>query len=241
MHYVISDIHGCYNEYITALKAINFSNNDILYILGDCIDRGYASIKVLQDMMCRPNVIPIVGNHEYMAVKALKELCVEMTEKNVETQITMDTILYYTEWMLNNGHGTLEELRSLSNSEKNDILDYLGNFSLYEKVCVNGKKYLLVHGGLEPFSEGMNLEDFSVAQLLFSRADLDRIYFYDTYTITGHTPTISEEGNMGTVIKRNNHISIDCGCVFGYNLAVYCMETDTEIYIPSECQHKHQG
>ena len=57
--YVISDIHGCYNEYITALKTINFSDNDILYILGDCIDRGYASIKVLQDMMFRPNVIPI--------------------------------------------------------------------------------------------------------------------------------------------------------------------------------------
>ncbi len=236
MHYVISDIHGCYNEYITALKTINFSDNDILYVLGDCIDRGYASIKVLQDMMCRPNVIPIVGNHEYMAVKALKKLCVEITEENVETQITIDTMRYYTEWMLNSGLGTLEELRSFSNSEKNDFLDYMEDFSLYERVCVNGKKYLLVHGGLEPFSEGMNIDDFSVPQLLFSRANLDRTYFYDTYTITGHTPTINEEGNMGTVIKRNNHISIDCGCVFGYNLAVYCMETDTEIYVPSEFQ-----
>lgn len=236
MHYVISDIHGCYNEYITALKTINFSDNDILYVLGDCIDRDYASIKVLQDMMCRPNVIPIVGNHEYMAVKALKKLCVEITEENVETQITIDTMRYYTEWMLNSGLGTLEELRSFSNSEKNDFLDYMEDFSLYERVCVNGKKYLLVHGGLEPFSEGMNIDDFSVPQLLFSRANLDRTYFYDTYTITGHTPTINEEGNMGTVIKRNNHISIDCGCVFGYNLAVYCMETDTEIYVPSEFQ-----
>lgn len=236
MHYVISDIHGCYNEYITALKTIDFSDNDILYVLGDCIDRGYASIKVLQDMMCRPNVIPIVGNHEYMAVKALKKLCVEITEENVETQITIDTMRYYTEWMLNSGLGTLEELRSFSNSEKNDFLDYMEDFSLYERVCVNGKKYLLVHGGLEPFSEGMNIDDFSVPQLLFSRANLDRTYFYDTYTITGHTPTINEEGNMGTVIKRNNHISIDCGCVFGYNLAVYCMETDTEIYVPSEFQ-----
>ena len=236
MHYVISDIHGCYNEYITALKTINFSDNDILYVLGDCIDRGYASIKVLQDMMCRPNVIPIVGNHEYMAVKALKKLCVEITEENVETQITIDTMRYYTEWMLNSGLSTLEELRSFSNSEKNDFLDYMEDFSLYERVCVNGKKYLLVHGGLEPFSEGMNIDDFSVPQLLFSRANLDRTYFYDTYTITGHTPTINEEGNMGTVIKRNNHISIDCGCVFGYNLAVYCMETDTEIYVPSEFQ-----
>lgn len=228
MHYVISDIHGCYNEYITALKTINFSDNDILYVLGDCIDRGYASIKVLQDMMCRPNVIPIVGNHEYMAVKALKKLCVEITEENVETQITIDTMRYYTEWMLNSGLGTLEELRSFSNSEKNDFLDYMEDFSLYERVCVNGKKYLLVHGGLEPFSEGMNIDDFSVPQLLFSRANLDRTYFYDTYTITGHTPTINEEGNMGTVIKRNNHISIDCGCVFGYTPSAFVQSVQPE-------------
>lgn len=43
MHYVISDIHGCYNEYIKALKKVNFNDNDTLYVLGDCIDRGYAS------------------------------------------------------------------------------------------------------------------------------------------------------------------------------------------------------
>lgn len=42
MHYVISDIHGCYNEYIKALKKVNFNDNDTLYVLGDCIDRGYA-------------------------------------------------------------------------------------------------------------------------------------------------------------------------------------------------------
>ena len=30
MHYVISDIHGCYNEYRKALKAIDFSGSDIL-------------------------------------------------------------------------------------------------------------------------------------------------------------------------------------------------------------------
>lgn len=114
MHYVISDIHGCYNEYITALKTINFSDNDILYILGDCIDRGYASIKVLQDMMFRPNVIPIVGNHEYMAVKVLEYLCVEITEENVETQITADTMRYYTDWMFNGGDSTIEEFNQLS-------------------------------------------------------------------------------------------------------------------------------
>lgn len=234
MHYVISDIHGCYNEYIKALKKVNFNDNDTLYVLGDCIDRGYASIKVLQDMMYRPNVIPIVGNHEFIALKVLEDLCTEITEENAETKITLEIMQHYTDWMCNGGEHTIKEFRALSLSEKYDILDYLGDFSLYEEVFVNDKKYLLVHGGLEPFSNGMNVEDFSVPQLLFSRANLNKTYFQDKYTITGHTPTISEQGNQGTIIKRNNHISIDCGCVLGYNLAIYCLETDTEEYISSD-------
>ena len=66
MRYIIADIHGCYNEYINLLKKINFSDNDILYILGDVVDRGPEPIKILQDMMKRSNVFLIIGNHEFM-------------------------------------------------------------------------------------------------------------------------------------------------------------------------------
>lgn len=50
-------------------------------------------------------------------------------------------------------------------------------------------------------------------------------------TITKLTPTITEYGNNDSIIKRNNHISIDCGCVYGYKLAVSCIDTDMEVYI----------
>lgn len=232
MHYVISDIHGCYKEYKKALEIINFNDSDTLYILGDCIDRGYDSVKVLKDMMCRANVVPIVGNHEYMALTVLKDLCVEITEENVQTQLNVETLQKYTDWIQNGGDKTAREFRALPYDEKLEILDYLGDFSIYEKVRVKGRNYLLVHGGLEPFHAGMAVDDFSITQLLFSKADYDKMYFRDTFTITGHTPTIMVPGNKGTVIKKNNHIAIDCGCVFGYNLAVYCMETDSEVYIP---------
>lgn len=33
--YVMSDIHGCYHEYIKMLELINFNSNDTLYIIGD--------------------------------------------------------------------------------------------------------------------------------------------------------------------------------------------------------------
>ena len=54
--YVISDIHGCYEEYMDLLEKINFSGQDELYVLGDSMDRGPEPIRVIRDLMGRPNV-----------------------------------------------------------------------------------------------------------------------------------------------------------------------------------------
>ena len=71
MKYVIADVHGDYEKYTKMLELIQFSEEDELYVLGDVLDRGENGLKILQDMMLRPNVIPILGNHEYMASVAL--------------------------------------------------------------------------------------------------------------------------------------------------------------------------
>ncbi len=39
MHWAISDIHGCYEEYRALLEKISFSPRDTLYFLGDAVDR----------------------------------------------------------------------------------------------------------------------------------------------------------------------------------------------------------
>ena len=44
MIYVISDIHGHYDEFMKMLKMIDFKDEDILYVLGDCIDKGSKSV-----------------------------------------------------------------------------------------------------------------------------------------------------------------------------------------------------
>ena len=53
MTYAISDIHGCYEEYIKLLEKINFSEDDTLYILGDICDRGEKPMEVYNDIMTR--------------------------------------------------------------------------------------------------------------------------------------------------------------------------------------------
>ncbi|MFT5168289.1 MAG: serine/threonine protein phosphatase 1, partial [Saprospiraceae bacterium] len=38
--YAISDIHGCAKTFKALLEQISFSKEDVLYLLGDYVDRG---------------------------------------------------------------------------------------------------------------------------------------------------------------------------------------------------------
>lgn len=63
--YVISDIHGCYKEFLTMLDKIRFSDTDQLVLAGDYIDKGKQSYEILQWIgNCPANVVFIRGNHD---------------------------------------------------------------------------------------------------------------------------------------------------------------------------------
>ena len=49
--YVISDIHGEYDKFITLLEKIDLKDSDTLYILGDVVDRGPNPVKTLLKLM----------------------------------------------------------------------------------------------------------------------------------------------------------------------------------------------
>ena len=231
MVYVVSDIHGEYEAYKKLLEKINFSSDDDMYILGDCIDRGDEPIKLLQDMMLQPNVFPVIGNHEYMAIKVLKSLMEEVTEESVAQTLSPTLMQSLLLWQENGGGVTLEQFQKLSIDDRHYILEYLEDFSLYETVEVNGESYVLVHAGLDNFREDRPLDDYSLHELIFNAPDYDRVYFKDKYLVTGHMPAISQENNSGQVIIKNNHISIDCGKVFGGKLAAFCLDTHEAFYV----------
>ena len=48
---------------------IELKDDDTIFVLGDVIDRGNNPIKILQDMMHRTSVVPLLGNHDYMALR----------------------------------------------------------------------------------------------------------------------------------------------------------------------------
>ena len=57
MHYVCSDIHGQYDLYQQLLQKLDLQESDILYVIGDAIDRGPDSLAILKDIMSRKNEV----------------------------------------------------------------------------------------------------------------------------------------------------------------------------------------
>lgn len=224
MNYVVSDIHGCYNEYIKALELINFSDNDNLYILGDCMDRGENSVAILMDIIQRKNVYAICGNHDIEALCFIKELLFnETSSQNSALMTDSDT------WFNNGGEKSFNQFKQLSESDARMLLDYIENLPHYIELEVNGVKYLLLHGGLEPFDPNKNVSEYTKKQIINSRINSNIKYFDNIFTITGHTQTPDKK-----ILKINNHIAIDCGCAYGGSLAIYCLETKKEFYVKGD-------
>jgi len=116
---------------------------------------------------------------------------------------------------------------------REEVLNFLEDFSLYEELTVGEKQYLLVHGGLGGFTPEKRIEEYSLHDLVWTRPDYQKEYVADTYLVTGHTPTqtIPENDNPGYIYKKYHHIAIDCGACFPEGrLAAICLETGEEFY-----------
>ena len=174
-------------------------------------------------MMEHENIIPIFGNHDIDAYLSLIMIYDNRLDENDRR---------YMWWLTQGGKTTIEEFNKLNKNKQSDILSYLEEFRHYEELKVNGKNYLLVHGGLKNFSLEKPISSYRLFDLVWERPDYDTVYFLDKIIISGHTPTKFIDINMkGKIIKKNNHIAIDCGCVFGYGLGCICLDTMEEFYI----------
>ena len=233
MNYVISDIHGEYRKLSEILDKINFSKYDHLYVLGDIIDRGAHPVKALQKLMTMPNVTCLVGNHELMEMPNLKTMMEETSEISLD-KFTEDECEELLVWMYNGADTTIYEFLQLSFEERKDIVNFIGDFTSYEELCINGQQYILVHAGFDNFSKEKKPDDYSLQELVWTRTDYSNAYFDDKIVVSGHTPTqlIACNQNPGYIYKGNNHIAIDCGaCMAGGRLATVCLETGEEFYV----------
>ncbi len=231
MIYAISDLHGDYEKYAAMLKKIQFSEADTLYVLGDVIDMGADGLRILMDMSARPNVFPIIGEHEFRALPLLRHLKGSLSEKTA-ANFDADTMRAFAEWGKQGGQETVRAFRAMPKDDRAWILEYLEEFVPYEEVTAGGREFVLVHAGLENFSAERPLDDYRLEEMLYTAPDYGRVYFKDRVLVTGHRPTAEIHPDYkGRIFSLNNHLAIDCGAAYGLPLGCVRLDDLAEFYV----------
>ena len=197
MVYVMSDIHGNLPAYRSIMKQIKLKPEDKLYVLGDIIDRYPDGIRILRELMQKPNVHMLLGNHEYMMLQALVH--------NNERMLRI--------WYRNGGISTHNSIKHTRKDVRQEIFNYLTSLPINIDIEVNGIKYKLIHGSpLENYYRERRFwktpEEFAVWERWNECDPVPEGYIL----IFGHTPTINLNNISPMIVwKSDEAIGIDCG------------------------------
>ncbi len=235
-HYVMTDLHGNYDDYLAMLQSICFDKSDTLYILGDLCDRGPEAAKLYLDVMNRENVFCIMGNHEKMAVDALEG----MVGQGLADPALMANSNWFSIalWVENGGQSTAQSLLQLSPEDRARVLNFIRELPLHRTLKLGDREYVMVHGGLSGYTPEKALEDYDVDDLVWDRPD-QKAHFWpgeNKVLLVGHTPTFYLQDQKPAAIYRGggNVIFLDCGAAYkeyGGRLGCLCLETGEEFYV----------
>lgn len=232
MIYVIGDIHGDKEKYDAMLEKLSPTDNDTVFVLGDIINVSDKGIEILQDMMYRPNVYPVSGEHEYMAKKIFPLISGYSSIEEASEKLSGEDKELFEKWLTMKSTKTTEDFLSLDEEGKESIIDYLSEFEPYEEITAGGKDFVLCHSGIDGFEEDKDLSEYDEEAFVYADTDYNRIYFPDKYLVTGHTPTaLIDRSLTGKVYSKKRHLAIDCGCGYGGRLAAVCLDKLKVYYI----------
>lgn len=230
---IIGDVHGCFEELLDLLEALNFHPDKMkLIFVGDLVDRGPRSVdcvRFVRSMCKNGDAECITGNHENNHVRRRShEIRKALTGKEnpMKPLSPLDT----------------EAHRNLSDED----IDWMRKLPLKLHLKDN---WWAIHGGLEP---AYSFEEQSPNQIIRCRYVNEKgravplgkdksqpegsIYWTDMWNgpqsiVYGHcvhslhTPLIDVRPND---VKC---IGIDTGCVYGGHLTGYLLEQNTFVKV----------
>lgn len=212
-HYAISDLHGSIEIFNKIKKYIN--HDDVVFVLGDVVDRGYGSLEILDYIMRNENQFRMIkGNHEQMMAEAIE-----------------NNDLYL--WLMNGGRETYESYMELSIQTQGKILYYINRLPniLYYK------NYILSHAGFDFRIK----EDINEENLLWDRSHIDAVdeLYSDGYIqVFGHTAVQSilhdYQPIKCDIYEQPHKLLIDVGAVFSGRLAMVDLDDKKVLYFDKD-------
>ena len=166
---------------------------------------------ILQQLRAMPNVVMLLGNHEYMMLDALYNI---PDEEDGYADYLREKRLNL--WYRNGGDVTHRYLKHIRKSVRQEILEYLDKLPVNIEIMVNGQKYLLTHAAPEDeyLNSSMKHRDGREFAVWHRYRSHDR--GPDDYTVIfGHTPTTEHQlAKPATIWNGRNLIDIDCGAAY---------------------------
>jgi serine/threonine protein phosphatase 1 len=220
---IISDIHGQLEMFEHLLSDLEYDpNQDQLILLGDYVDRGPDSNKVLDKVieLKAQGALVLKGNHEDMMIKAL----------------TTDDEDAWIRWAHRNGGGNTLQSYGFNESEfivpedKEFVKPMLRSETLNKHLMfiqnldtiIERDDYIFVHAGVHPTSPIAETDPYV---LMWIREEFHNGYDGDKTVIFGHTPTTilhNDKDNHAIYFGENRIIGIDGAAAYGGQLN--CLE-----------------
>ncbi len=205
------------------LKVLELSHydptKDRLILLGDYVDRGPESNRVVAEVMrlVEMGVVALYGNHEDMMQKALKH--------RKGGPLSADAL---EQWYANGGEITLASYRDRSGL-LDDHLEFLSKLPSWHEES----DYRFVHAGFQP---GIPPARQSLHDLIWIREPYILGYEDSHCVVTGHTPTqylaryelFPDIEDSSKPVIRKHKIFLDTGAAWGGPLTI--MELPSEEY-----------
>lgn len=214
MKLVLGDIHGHYAALNTLLDFASPGSAEPIFPLGDLIDRGPESNRVLIWARTTPQVSSILGNHEEMWLNVLRSAIGQSLNRREQS---------LAEHWAAQGNGAIETLRSLGFVGLGDFLsqpiDYLDDWRTWLETLPLWQEvdeFILAHAGID---STLPLTAQPRETLLWERNWLHRQTEAPIPTKTllvGHTPTWSlrrwiTDFQPGDLVGGPGWINLDTG------------------------------
>lgn len=219
---VTSDIHGHYYHLKNILKKVNFTRNDILFIVGDIIEKGPLCLKTLRYVMQLSKdytVYSLMGNVDALRLLMFDDNSIEGCEALYNYIQFMKN--YWGSCLFGDMYNELnidikcpadipiakEDMRIKFKEE----FDFLRNLP----TMLETQNYIFVHGGL-PSDSIDSFAGTEVFQYLKYDAFMGKGLEFNKYVVVGHWPVTLYNDRISSsnpiINKKQRIISIDGGC-----------------------------